>query len=580
MYDDKAFHPTGDSEVDALLEEKGFKSIRELLDEIVNSKEKGLSDDPEMNALYASYMVEAQLFHEVNSLALPKMHGQSVTEMETLNDLYKDTMGYTSAAYGYGANRYGVPIEPMSDAMRTKLVRQAYHIFYRDPLARNIIRSYVHLTVGKGIQVRFMGPNAKKAQERWDIIAKCNDWELKYRDYLAMEYLLGEWFLLRSPRVKNKHWDAGKPRSDRKAVLKELQKVDPEDVVISSISPLEIDAILCSKGNREIPMYYVVAADNNVANDLGAETGSKRPDDGQQWPRGFWADDVTHMCVDDLLGGRGITILAPVMKYLSYYRLFQLDRVTLNAIRARIPLIRKVTGGPTRKSALKTAMDTDKLPHPGTIFIVDKDEMWDFPSTPQDGASANRDGRGLLLMISAGVTLPEFMVSGDAGGANYASQLVASSPMVSMFAFFRARFGVQLCRLIEEVCGDDPEVVFPEIVIEDILKVVQANSILYRDGVLSRPTYAARAGLDYEYEDEARKQDEEANPHSLYPDQRKEPGQFDQDTSGATPPNTPSVAGGNSKTILPGAAIGQSKQPKAPEPEVEADDEEEKKKGQ
>jgi hypothetical protein len=554
MNDEQQFTPTGDSDVDALMHEEGFKNVREVLAAL--SATPTFHDDPQMCALMASYKVEAELFHAANALELPYVTQGVCKELESLSDLYKDTRGFNMVSPSTSKQRYGVPIDPISDSLREKLVKQAYHVFWRDPLARNIIRSYVHLTVGGGIQVRFVGKDAKRAQERWNIIAKCNNWELKYRDYLALSYLLGEWFLLRSPRVNNDFWGKGKPRSDRAKVLKKLQSTPPEDIVISSISPLEISDILCSKGNREIPMYYAVAQGDSVADVLDAEKAGVH---GNQWPRGFWADDVTHMCVDDLLGGRGSSILAPVLKHLSYYRLFQLDRVTLNAIRARIPLIRKVTGGSARKSALRTAMDTDKLPHPGTIFIVDKDEQWDFPSTPQDGASANRDGRAILLMISAGVTLPEFMVSGDAGGANYASQLVASSPMVSMFKFLRERFGIQLCQLIEEVVGDEPEIIFPEIIVEDVLKVVQANSILYRDGVLSRATYSARCGLEYEVEQQARKADEESDPHSLYPDQRKKPGEFDVDHTGATPPATPSVAGGNKGIILPGAAIGQAR---------------------
>lgn len=555
------FVSTGDAELDGLMQEKGFVNIQDLLGAILASPDQTLAADPEMQALQAAYAIEAQLFHEANAVDMPSLGKAALMELESLSDLYADTRGWSTTGRSYqGYQQFGVPVDPISDSARVKLVKQAYHTFYRDPLARNIIRSYVHLTVGKGIQVRFRGNNAKSAQERWSAIAKCNDFELKYRDYLALCYLLGEWFIVRHPRVNNKYWKKGKPRSDRKALMNHLQSIPPDEIVLSSITPLELDSIYCSKGNREIPMYYGITIGDAAADALDAE---KAPSSG--WPRGFWADDITHLSVDALMGGRGISILAPVMKHLSYYRLFQLDRVTLNAIRARIPLIRKVVGGPTRKRALSSAMQQDALPTPGTIFVVDEKEQWDFPSTPQDGASANRDGRSILLMVAAGVSLPEFLVSGDAGGANYASQLIASSPLVSMFEDLRSRFGLQLCQLIEEVCGDEPEIIFPEIVLEDLLKVVQGNSILYRDGVLSRPTYAARAGLDYEYEQSLRQADAESDPYSLYPEPRKDPDDsYTQDYTGATPPQNPTQASGDPRLILPGAAIGQAKTKQEP----------------
>jgi len=497
--------------------------------------------------------VEKLTILATNDPTLDAINSIAIKEAEEMSDFYgSDTRGW---------NKLGDTLEvlPNSEHNRTRVLKQCYFLYYRNPLARNIIRTYSYLTVGRGMKVSFLGKGAATAQKRWDKIAKANKWEKRYRDLITMTYLLGEWFIVRLPLVNNKHWDESIGRSDRDALTAQISKLPPEKIVMCSVSPLEVEEVVVSEVNREVIQQYKMIDPANKVIGTAVKVPSK-------WPKMFWSDDVTHFCVDNLeTGRRGRPILEPVLRHLSYYNLFQTDRVMLNSVRARIPIIRKVAN-PGQKSATKTAMESQKLPHPGTVLICNKSEEWGTINAPLDGASATRDGRALLLQISAGVSLPEYLVTGDASGANYGSTIVSSAPLISMINDYRGRFAMQFGDMIEEAVGLYPVIEFPDIVQDDLLKVVQANSVLFRDGVLSKATYSTRVGLRAEEEKERRDEErDEALANMENPvipgdtrDQDKklattpamatEPAtgtqpKYKPDFTGATPPRKPTNAG-------------------------------------
>jgi hypothetical protein len=456
----------------------------------------------------------------LNSLALK--------EAESMSDFYgSDIQGWSKVTDS-------PEILPNSDHNRIKVLKQCYFLYYRNPLARNIIRTYSYLTVGRGMRVNFFGKGADKAAKRWEKIAHANKWERRYRDIITMTYLLGEWFVLRLPLVNDKHWDDSIGRGDRDTLTAEISKLDPKKIVMCSVSPLEVEDVIHSDVNRESIKQYKVTEEPDKMVGSAIKKSSK-------WPKIFWSDDVTHFSIDNLENGkRGRPILEPVLRQISYYNLFQTDRVMLNSVRARIPIIRKVAGGTPKKAATKAAMEAHKLPHPGTILVCDKTEEWTTVSAPLDGASATRDGRALLLQIAAGVSLPEYLVTGDASNGSYASTLVSSAPLISMINDYRSRFAQQFEDMIEEATGMRPTIEFPEIVQDDLLKVVQANSVLYRDGAMSKATYSARVGL--RYEDEKEKRDEERDDMLANMQNPIIPGDaLDQDKKLATDPSMPAA---------------------------------------
>jgi hypothetical protein len=130
---------------------------------------------------------------------------------------------------------------------------------------------------------------------------------------------------------------------------------------------------------------------------------------------------------------------------------------------------------------------------------------------------------GQYLLRSVGVrwNMPEYMISGDASNANYASTLVAESPFVKAREadqqFYRRHFlsllwkalrlaweagrferlGLswsRLYRLIDITCD------VPAVATRDALQLAQTQETQIRMGILSRRTAATQAGLDFDAE--------------------------------------------------------------------------------
>jgi hypothetical protein len=422
----------------------------------------------------------------------------AIVEAETVADLAKDDRGWIGDGGG------GTSLT-MNATARQRTLKQAYHLYYRDPLARNIIRVLAHLTIGKGLRVKFAPEDEPGASERWAIIARNNRWERRYRNVIRLTYLLGEWFVVRRPLLGDKYWDKGLDRPDHEKIRAAVAALPPERIRLCGLSPLEVSGVKLSEMDREQARAYTVP-------ESVAKAFSKA---GEGFTGAFSASDVTHFRIDDLeIDERGHSILEPVLRQIAYYRAFQLDRLTMTAIRTRIPIVRKVPG--LFKASAKTSMESQKMPRPGTIAIVDEKETWEYPGGPNDGTTALNEGRGLQLQIAAGVSLPEFIVTADSANGNFASTLVAASPITSMIADYRNIFLDGFCELITEIVGAEPTLEFPEIVTEDIEKLVRAMSLLFNDGAMSLDTYRARVGLDPETEAEKIDQErDEAMPRDL-----------------------------------------------------------------
>lgn len=447
-------------------------------------------------------------FTEQAAQELEVVKAAAKLEVETLKQLNDDTRAWNSIAGGGN----GAGILSRSDGNRVRVLEQCYYLFYKNPLARNIIRSYTYLTLGTGMKISFPTDTNSKVIERWEKIEQNSNWRQRVHDIITMTYLLGEQFVLRHPIVNNKAWDEKVGRVDRPKLQKILSKMDADKVMLTNISPKEITSIIPSTKNREIPRFYQVADQNQKT--LPSYKGK----------RGLFAEDVSHFRIDDMgCTQRGRPILEPVLKYLSYYTMYQLDRMTMTSIRVRIPIIRKVKA--MAKAGVKAAMETRGLPRPGTIAIVGNDEIWEYPGGPQDGSSAEYDARAIRLMIAAGVSLPEFLVTMDASNSNMASLLSASAPLVPMIASYRALFACMFADLIEEIVGVRPVATFPAIIRDNIEQLVKASSLMYHDKVLSKKTYQVKTGLDPDIEkeqlEEEALEDEDARD-ALQPDEDEE----------------------------------------------------------
>ncbi len=152
---------------------------------------------------------------------------------------------------------------------------------------------------------------------------------------------------------------------------------------------------------------------------------------------------------------------------------------------------------------------------PGAIVDTPPGVEYTFPASGIDVAKYVEALQAELRAIAARLAMPEYMLSGDASNANYASTMVAEGPAVKMFERLQAEmiwYDVKVLRRaleLAERAGRLPDGVSrmveidaeaPTVMTRDRLKEAQADQILLTLGVVRPQTVAARHGFDFAQE--------------------------------------------------------------------------------
>ncbi|MFA4971734.1 MAG: phage portal protein [bacterium] len=320
---------------------------------------------------------------------------------------------------------------------------QAVNFFYRNPHARGIVRLFEKYIAGRGFNI---SPKAKlrRVADYWKAFWRKNGMDRRRREIVRRTVRDGEVFLR---YFKDKD---GVPI---------VRFMNPDLVA-------EPDATTAKNAGAVGNVSCGVETDNDDVETVLA-----------YWYKGkrIPAEEVQHekILVDSDVK-RGRSILEIDMPDFTYYRSWLQNRMTLAKLRTAIGLVKNVDGTPTQvaniASATKTASKVNpdgsymqKLMDGVNILTASRGVKYEFLTPNLQASDAQNDGRSVLLSISAGVGLPEFMVTADASNANYASTLVAESPGVMEFYdwqdFFRGAFERMYERVIKYgmTIGEIPE---------------------------------------------------------------------------------------------------------------------------
>lgn len=244
---------------------------------------------------------------------------------------------------------------------------------------------------------------------------------------------------------------------------------------------------------------------------------------------GIDADDVAFFKIEtDSDVKRGLPLLYSLQKPINQYDTWLQYRMALNKARAAIVLLRKHSGSPRqvdrfRRNKEKTETKVDSKGndvqseriYPGTKMDVPAGVEYEFKAPNVDAGDVKHDGRACLLQVAAGASIAEFMVSGDASNANFASTMVSESPAVKEFEMWQGDMNdhlqetarawleteVRKGRLQDGASKADITFSAPRIAIRDPLKHAKANQILRREGVKSVETWREEIGLDQQQEE-------------------------------------------------------------------------------
>jgi len=393
-----------------------------------------------------------------------------------------------------------------SEADLDTLREQARKLYYKDPGARGLIGSMVGFILGRNASV---AATDEDAQAYWD--AWCNDKQNKFdrRSKELVRRLLrdGEFFLRlfkANGQINYEYGEEGKKQSKTADYLA-VRFIDPEEIKDKSnthsygieTDPDDVETVL---------KYHRCFFKNNIEDTEEID-----------------AEEIVHgkiLC--DSNEKRGKSFFIGIAKYLKNYQLWLDDRIRLNRIRNFFHLVIKPEGAFSAE-ALKAKFKDEsttaagrtpnkKMPKPGSA-IVAKGVDYEFKNLNINATDTKDDGRNIERMICKGTQLVEGVVTGDYSNQNYASALVAESPMVKAIEDWQdvigdyikeifkkiVRFG-KTAGAIPEAASEECSVNFDSMVHRDLEKDTTAYQIHRQNGWASDKTISAKLGYDYEDE--------------------------------------------------------------------------------
>jgi capsid protein len=251
----------------------------------------------------------------------------------------------------------------------------------------------------------------------------------------------------------------------------------------------------------------------------------RRPDRGPSSYEEVPADQVQHRrsTIDTALP-RGIPIFWAVEPNLRRVWKLLRNMTTVASIQAAVAFVRqheRTSGSAIQQYLARTGAtpgerpkDVETIP-PGAIIDLEPGVKAEFPSSSINVGNFTAAVQAELRAVAARLSMPEYMLSGDASNANYASTLVAEAPAIRTFERLQAEmlwYDTQLLSRalqLAELHGRLPEGVHQQVVIDgeaptvavrDRLKEVQADQLLLTMQLVSPQTIAARYGYDYSQE--------------------------------------------------------------------------------
>lgn len=387
-----------------------------------------------------------------------------VAETDNFRNLVNEDRGWTSISGG----------EDIPAVALREIQDQCRFFYYRHPFGRNIVNNLMAFVFGPGFMLKFKTP-AKQAQ--WDAFSSATRWPRGARRTAINLFIYGEWLRVKYPLSNRTIFEpkSAEPLKLRRSeasggAVEHFRGFSPRTIVDVQYDPHDMEKLVSvtrSYLNGKSETVKIVYAPEDMI---------------------FYRDGV----VGD--GVRGRPRMEPIMRPLVWADGFVRDRVVLNGMRTRIPIVREI------EQSSRAATEGQRLltlNRPASVLTVGKGEKWTYPSLNTGGAEANEDWRALVRYCASGINFPEFLLSSDASSANKASLEQAADMLEPVIEEIQEVLGYGFCDEAQAVTGERPEPywIIPER--KEFLDKVRAYSMAHADEVMSRSTYGARLGLDY-----------------------------------------------------------------------------------
>ncbi len=303
---------------------------------------------------------------------------------------------------------------------RTDLRSRARQLAVHNPHARNVLRLLEIYVVGPGLQLTHGsrgGETAAKdlairADEVWGEFLRANQRHFSYREFGRRTWRDGESFLRLYRRPA---WPPSVRFVDPETIATPAHAEESEGIVTE---PDDVETVLAYQRvdaatmelREEIPAVEMLHAK------IGADTNQKR----------------------------GVTVLSAAIDILENFDKWLETELLARRLQSSIVLWRKVQGSPSDVASVAEGAKSDSRTDPygtvrkekvraGTILTTSQGTDLQILQPDTNFVDAVPLGRLLLLCLSAGQGLPEFMLTSDASNANFASTMVAEGPAVKLF---------------------------------------------------------------------------------------------------------------------------------------------------
>ena len=375
-------------------------------------------------------------------------------------------------------------------------LRKAYIFWATDLYARAIIRNLTKFVLGKGPVIKPHSEN-KIVDETWKAFAKANKWDKREKEMVNRAFRDGEVFM------RFFEDESAGTLLARFMRAENIRNPSIESIPLSNTSfGIETD----SDDVEKILFYYLCDFEGKLKAKIDAK-------------------EVMHIKIlTDSDVKRGMSMLLIAMKMLKKYEGWMDDRIVLNKVRSAIALIRHVPGtaatvdnirGKHQSELYSADRYKQKAFNSGTIITASKGIEYEMLSPNIQAADAKDDGRAMLLAVAAGMGLPEMILTSDYSNSNYASSLTAQNPFVREIEdwqdFFQASYQEVFARVvafgkkfgkIPKGESEECDVIWPPMILADILKNNQAREIQHRNKIISKKTWQMKEELNPETEEQ------------------------------------------------------------------------------
>ena len=452
--------------------------------------------------------------------------------MQGINQRIQESVARVQPDHDEFENRLTATADRELDSSSAEALRlQAQKASVKAPHMRGYLGSLGRFVVGVGPTFTPELEDSVKdaAEEWWKGFKRLNKWDEALEDEIPHRtWRDGEVFnrfFVQETEGSPDDWEPDPELMTRLSI--DVDELAPPDVpagmtFIRMIPPEQIrdpdgkvsHGILTAKRDVCTPLAYFWAPDEKKLEEV------------------IMARDIQHIKINvDQDVKRGRSQLEVLLKRNKQYEDWLGYRILLNLFRTSIVLIKKITGAtPTQVQALKdkwaskrtdnTQTNRAQMPRPGSTIHSTEGVEHEFISPNLQATDAQHDGRSILLSMCAATGLPDYMITGDASNANFASTMVAESPAVREFQRWQDFFTPHFQEIYRRVMVNGAEagqikglsveqaetmgisVDWPPLLARNELEHAKATQIKMVTGILSKEGAAAEDGIDWPVEKE------------------------------------------------------------------------------